>query len=221
MRLITRFVAFGAAMTIAFSAGAAMAQVVAGKDYRLVNPPQPVESRGKVEVIEFFWYGCPHCNNLQPSLAAWLRRKPADVDFRRVPAVFQDSWIPLTKAYYAIEAMGLVDKLHHEVFAAIHKQKIRLQDPKVLADWVAQRGVDRQKFLDTYNSFAVQSRAQRAIDITRNYDIPGTPALVVDGKYLTAPSMTLNPDNSINYERYFRVLDEVIALARKSGAASK
>jgi thiol:disulfide interchange protein DsbA len=216
MRLIMRFLAFGAVAAFVFSAGAAMAQLVAGKDYRLVNPSQPVESGAKTEVIEFFWYGCPHCNNLQSPLNAWLKRKPSDVEFRRVPAVFQDSWIPLTKAYYAIEAMGLVDKLHHDVFAAIHKQKIRLQDPKVLADWMAQHGVDRQKFMDTYNSFAVQSRAQRSIDITRNYDIPGTPALVVDGKYLTAPSMTLNPDNSINYERYFRVLDEVIALARKS-----
>jgi thiol:disulfide interchange protein DsbA len=199
--------------------GTAMAQVVTGKDYRLINPPQPVASGAKIEVLEFFWYGCPHCNNLQPPLSAWLKRKPADVDFKRVPAVFQDSWVPLTKAYFTIEALGLIDKLHHDVFAAVHDQKLRLQDPNVLFDWVGKRGVDRQKFADTYNSFAVQSRAQRAKDMTANYDIPGTPALVVDGKYLTAPSLTLNPDNSINYERYFRVLDEVIALARKGRGA--
>ncbi|OGA40878.1 MAG: hypothetical protein A3G24_11630 [Betaproteobacteria bacterium RIFCSPLOWO2_12_FULL_62_13] len=216
MQIFRRFFPLATALAFFLFTGVATAQLVVGKDYRLINPPQPVDNRGKVEVVEFFWYGCPHCSNLQPPLKAWLKRKPADVEFKRLPAVFQDSWVPLTKAYYAIEAMGLVDKLHHDVFAAIHEKKLRLQDPKVLFDWVAKQGIDRQKFMDTYNSFAVQTRARRSIDITRNYDIPGTPALVVDGKYLTAPSMTLNPDNSINYERYFRVLDEVISLARKS-----
>lgn len=216
MQLFNRFLPLATALAFIFSTSLVAAQLVASRDYRPVNPPQPTDSGAKIEVLEFFWYGCPHCSNLQPTLRAWLKRKPADVEFKRVPAVFQDSWVPLTKAYLAIEAMGLVDKLHHDVFAAIHEKNIRLQDPKVLFDWVAQQGVDRQKFIDTYNSFAVQTRAQRSIDMTRNYDIPGTPALVIDGKYLTAPSMTLNPDNSVNYERYFRVLDEVVALARKS-----
>lgn len=206
------------ALCLLLVAGMPRAEIVAGRDYRTINPPQPVASGAKVEVIEFFWYGCPHCNNLQGPLHAWLKRKPEDVEFRRVPAVFQDSWVPLTKAYYTLEALGLVDKLHLEVFHAIHTQKVRLQDPKVLFDWVAKHGVDRQKFMETYNSFAVESRTRRSIEMTRNYDIPGTPALVVDGRYLTAPSMTLNPDNSINYERYFRVLDEVIALARRTRA---
>ena len=216
MQFFKRFLPLVAALAFLSPAGAAAAQAVAGKDYRLINPPQPTDSGPKIELLEFFWYGCPHCNNLQPPLGAWLKRKPADVEFRLVPAVFQDSWVPLTKAYLTIEAMGLVDKLHHDVFSAIHDQKIRLQDTKVLFDWVAKQGVDRQKFIDTYNSFAVQSRAQRSVDMTRNYDIPGTPALVVDGRYLTAPSMTLNPDNSINYERFFRVVDELLALARKN-----
>jgi thiol:disulfide interchange protein DsbA len=216
MQLFKRFIPLVAALAFIFAAGGAAAQAVAGKDYRLINPPQPTDSGRKIELLEFFWYGCPHCNNLQPPLSVWLKRKPADVEFKRVPAVFQDSWMPLTKAYLTIEAMGLVDKLHHDVFSAIHEQKIRLQDTKVLFDWVAKHGVDRQKFIDTYNSFAVQSRAQRSVDMTRNYDIPGTPALAIDGRYLTAPSMTLNPDNSINYERFFRVVDELVALARKS-----
>ena len=216
MPLFKRFIPRVVALTFVFAAGVAAAQAVPGKDYRVINPPQPTDSGRKIEVLEFFWYGCPHCNNLQPPLSAWLKRKPADVEFKRVPAVFQDSWIPLTKAYLTIEAMGLVDKLHHDVFSAIHEQKIRLQDTKVLFDWVAKHGVDRQKFIDTYNSFAVQSRAQRSVDMTRNYDIPGTPALAIDGRYLTAPSMTLNPDNSIDYERFFRVVDELVALARKN-----
>jgi thiol:disulfide interchange protein DsbA len=210
------FTSIALALILGACSAFAMAQAVAGRDYRMLGSPQPAAGGSRIEVLEFFWYGCPHCNNLQAPLGAWLKRKPADVDFKRAPAIFQDSWVPLTKAYFAIEAMGLVDRLHHDVFSAIHEKKIRLQEPKVLFDWVASQGVDRQKFMDTYNSFAVQSRTQRAREITANYDIPGTPAVVVDGKYLTAPSLTLNPDNSINYDRYFKVLDDVIALARKT-----
>lgn len=217
MRLIPRFIAYAAAAVfLSGLAGGAAAQLVAGRDYRPISPPQPTDSGAKVEVLEFFWYGCPHCNTLQPALRAWLKRKPADVDFKRVPAVFQDSWVPLTKAFYSIDAMGLTEKLHHDVFAAIHEQKARLQEPKVLFDWVASKGVDKQKFIDTYNSFAVQGRAQRSVDMTRNYDIPGTPALAIDGKYLTAPSMTLKTDRSIDYDRFFQVVDQLIALARKN-----
>ena len=206
------------AWLLAFAAGAASAQISAGKDYRRIDPLQPADSGKKVEVLEFFWYGCPHCNNLQPSLHAWLKRKPADVEFRRVPAVFDQSWVPLAWTYYALDAMGVEERLHDDVYAAIHQQKIRLSDEKVLFDWVAKRGVDRQKFIDTYRSFGVKSRGARSIEMTRNYDIPGTPALTVDGKYLVAPSMTLRPDRTIDYDRFFRVLDQVIAMARKERA---
>jgi thiol:disulfide interchange protein DsbA len=218
MRLFTRFTTFAAVavLMLGLATGAA-AQLVVGKDYRLINPPQPTDSGKKVEVLEFFWYGCPHCYDLQPSLTAWLKHKPADVEFKHVPAIFQDSWAPLAKAFYTIDAMGLTAKLHQDVFTAIHAKKIPLQDPKVLFDWVAGKGVDKKKFMDTYNSFAVDARAQRSVDLTRNYDIPGTPALVVDGKYLTAPSRFLTPDGrQIDYDRFFRALDELIALARKS-----
>lgn len=197
---------------------AAGAQITLGKDYRAINPPQPTESGKRVEVLEFFWYGCPHCNNLQPSLRAWLKKKPADVDFRRVPAVFDNSWIPLTLAYYALDALGEVDRLHDAVFAAIHQQKLQLSDPNVLFDWVAQHGIDRKKFADTYHSFGVKSRGMRSIDMTKAYDIPGTPALAVDGKYLVAPQWTLKPNHSVDYERFLQVLDQVIAKARKERA---
>jgi thiol:disulfide interchange protein DsbA len=207
------------AAIVLLAAGTASAQLVPGKDYQLVKPPQPIESGNKVEVIEFFWYGCPHCYALQPSLQSWLKRKPADVDFKRQPAVFQESWLPGAQLYYTLEAMGLLEKLHHDVFTAIHEQKARLVDGKAMADWIATKGVDRQKFNDTFNSFSVQSRAKRAVEVTRAYDIPGTPALVIDGRYLTAPSMVLKSDNSIDYDRYFKVVDQVIALARKNHTA--
>jgi len=198
------------------AAPVASAQFVAGRDYLLINPPQPTTTGGKVEVLEFFWYGCPHCDALQAPLSGWLKNKPADVEFRRTPAVLGQSWIPLTQAFFTLEAMGLTEKLHHDVFAAIHNDKIKLQDPKTLFDWVAKRGVDRKQFMDTYNSFGVRSRVQRAIDMTRNYDIPGTPAIVVDGRYLTAPHLGLARGDVLSYERYFKIVDHVIALARKA-----
>ena len=208
-----------AALLIALAAGTAFAaEPVAGRDYRVINPPQPAESGKKVEVLEFFWYGCPHCNALQPSLKNWLKQKPADVEFKRVPALLADSWVPLTRAYYALDVTGSLDKLHHEVFSAIHEKNLRLQDPKVLFDWVAQNGVDRQQFADAYGSFGVQSRTRRSLEMTRNYDVTGTPSVTVDGKYVLAPSMTLKPDRSVDYERFFEVLDQVIAMARKQRA---
>jgi len=226
MNLIKTIFAF-AVLCFALS-GTAAAQLVEGEHYELVKPPQPTESGKKVEVVEFFWYACPHCNNLQPSLRAWLKRKPADVEFRRIPAVLQDSWLQLARTYYAIEAMGLVDKLHHDLFAAIHDQRILdpkglARDPKPLFDWVASKGVDRQKFMDTYNSFAVSNRTQRAVEFTRNYDVPYTPVLVVNGRYLTSPSMkgNNNAGGTLNYDKFFQNLDQLIALARAKPAATK
>lgn len=197
----------------------ASAQAVLGRDYRMLDRPQPVSSGKNVEVIEFFYYGCSHCNNLQGPLDAWLKRKPADVQFKRQPVVFDDSQLPLTRAYYALEAMNLTDKLHQQVFAAIHAQNLRLNHPPTLFDWIATKGVDRQKFSDTYNSFSVSARANGAKDLTRRYDISGTPTVIVDGRYVTAPSMVLTPKNEIDFVRYFQVLDQVIALARKTRTA--
>jgi len=206
-------------LALSLSTGA-WAQLVPGKDYQLINPAQPTASGAKVEVIEFFYYGCPGCNSLQPSLRAWLKKKPADVEFRRAPAVFQDAWLPLTTAYHAFDAMGLVDKLHYELFSAIHDQrsleiKALLRDQKPLFDWVAKQGVDRQKFIDVYNSFGVRSRTNRSIELPGHYHVTSTPTLVVDGKYLTTPAM------AGSYERYMDVLDQVIAMARKERAAKK
>jgi thiol:disulfide interchange protein DsbA len=206
-------------LLILFVSRIAAGQVVGGRDYRVLDRPQPTASGKNIEVIEFFYYGCPHCSNLQGPLEAWLKRKPADVEFRRQPVVFDDAQLPLTRTYYALEAMGLTDKLHQQVFAAIHGQNQRLNNTKALFDWVAAKGVDRQKFADTFNSFAVSARTNGAKEITRRFDISGTPAIVVDGRYLTAPSMTLKGNNEVDFVRYFQVLDGVIALARKSRGA--
>lgn len=204
-------------------ASVVFAQPLAGKDYQVIKP-QPTGTN-KIQVTEFFWYGCPHCNNLQPSLHAWMKRLPPDVELKRQPAAFSDSWVQLARTYYTIEAMGLVDKLHGEVFAAIHAQnkldpRALLKDQKPLFDWVASKGVDRQKFIDTYNSFSVASKSQRTKDITAAHDISGTPALVVDGRYLMSPGNFVS-GNSIDYARFFSTVDQVIAMARASRKGGK
>ena len=202
------------------------AQIMAGKDYQVINPPQPTDSGDKIQVTEFFWYGCPHCNNLQPALHAWLKKLPPDAEFKRQPAAFNDTWVQGARTYYTIEAMGLVDKLHGEVFAAIHVQnkldpKVLFKDQKPLFDWVAAQGVDRQKFVDTYNSFTVASKAQRTKDITLAHDISGTPALVVDGRFLMSPGSYQRSDGNIDYGRFFNAVDQVIAMARASRKTGK
>lgn len=200
-------------------AGQALAQApVLGREYRVIEQ-QPTDTGNKIEVLEFFWYACPHCFHLQSSLKAWVAKKPADVEFRRAPAILSDNWMPLARMYFALDALGQVERLHHDVFVAIHDQKVRMNDPKVMADWVAGKGVDRQKFLDAYNSFAVQNRTRRAADMTRDYDLQGTPTLVINGRYVAAPSVVLNPDGSINYPRYWQIVDQLIAQARKDKAA--
>ena len=223
MNLIKRLGYLVALLALLAAGSGGAQQPVVGRDYTLINPPQPTDSGKKIEVLEFFWYGCIHCYHLEAPLKAWLKRKPADVEYRFVPAVFDPSWLPLTRTFYALDAMGLAGKYHDDIFHAIHRdrQKALVADPRVIADWLAGKGVDKQKFLDTYNSFAVNGRAQRSADMTRSYDIPGTPALVVDGRYLTGPSMTINPDNSVNYERFFQVLEQLIAQARKDRGGKK
>lgn len=216
MNLLKRL-GYLAALLVLLAAGGSAAQPVIGRDYQLINPPRPTGSDKKIEVLEFFWYGCIHCYHLEPSLNAWLKRKSADVEFRYVPAVFDSSWLPLTRTFYTLDAMGVVATYHEDIFHAIHRdgQRALVIDPRAMADWLGGKGIDKQKYLDTYNSFEVNSRTQRAADITNRYGVSGTPALVVDGKYLTGPSMTVNRDNSIDYERFFQVLDQLIAQARK------
>ena len=216
MNLVKRAGCLAALLTL-LGVGSALAQpLVVGRDYTLINPPQPTTSGNKIEVLEFFWYGCIHCYHLESPLKAWLKRKPADVEFRYVPAAFNSSWLPLARAFYALEAMGVAANYHDDIFSAIHRnnQKALINDPRAMADWLGGKGLDKQKFLDTYNSFAVNGRAQRTTDVTRSYDIPGTPALVVNGRYLTGPSMMVGSDNNISYERFFQVLDQLIAQAR-------
>jgi len=151
--------------------------------YTELKPPQQTPAGGKIDVIEFFWYGCIHCYNLEPALEGWLKKLPPDAQFRRVPAVFNPRWEHDARIFYAFEALGLTDKLHRPFFDAIHRDRLRSDDPKALAQWLQKQGVDAQKFTEVMKSFSVHSKTQRAKLMTAGYRIDGTPAMAVDGRY--------------------------------------
>ena len=157
----------------------------AQNNYTELKTPQPVEAQGgKIDVVEFFWYGCIHCYNLEPALESWLKKLPPDVQFRRVPAVFNPRWGHDAAIFYTFEAMGLLDKLHRPLFDAIHRGGLRTDNPQALDQWLQKQGVDAKKFNETMKSFAVQSKTRRAIQLTTGYAIEGTPALAVQGRYV-------------------------------------
>jgi protein dithiol oxidoreductase (disulfide-forming) len=184
----------------------AQAEVVAGKDYKVMNSPMPTSSGKKVEVLEFFFYGCPHCYHLHPYISAWEKKMPKDVVLEYVPVIFNDSWEPMAHTYYALEAMGKIKDLHDALFEAWNVQNIDLSDESRITEFVAKHGVDRSKFDAGYNSFAVSSKIARSNQLVQSYGIRGTPTIAVDGKYIITG---LQPQETI------RVLDEVVALARK------
>jgi thiol:disulfide interchange protein DsbA len=179
-------------LTLFFLSGIVVAQgqkIEEGFDYRILPIAQPLESKGKVEVIEFFWYGCPHCYDFEPELMSWVKRQPKDVAFRRVPVAFRDDFMPHSQLFYALEAMGKGDALNEKVMYAMHKENKRLLTESEIADWVASQGIDRNTFLASYRSFAVISKARTAKQLTEAYRIDGVPTIVMQGKYVTSPSI--------------------------------
>ncbi len=170
-------------------ASAQSGKIEEGFDYRTLPISQPVETKGKVEVIEFFWYGCPHCYDFEPELSAWVKRQPKDVVFRRVPVAFRDDFMPHNQLFYALESLGKGDALNEKVMAAIHKDNKRLLTENEIADWVASQGIDRNTFLATYRSFAVVSKARAAKQLADAYRIDGVPTIVMQGRYVTSPSI--------------------------------
>jgi protein dithiol oxidoreductase (disulfide-forming) len=186
--------------------GAAFAAAEMGKDYSLLNPPQPSDSK-KIEVLEFFFYGCSHCFHLHPLLSKWEQTMPKDVELTFVPTIFRDSWEPMARTFYALESLGQQQQLHDALYKAWNVDNNQLFEEEKIRDFVSSHGVDGAKFSAAYNSFSMQSKVARAKQMIRSYSINGTPTLVVDGKYVIEG---LQPEDTI------RVLKEVIAIARKT-----
>ena len=179
-----------------------------GIEYRSVKPTAPVDApAGKVEVIEFFWYGCPHCNALEPAVKEWSKRLAPDVAFRKVHVPWQVQ--AHQQLYYTLETMGRADALDEQVFAAIHRDRNRLDTPEAMADLLAKHGVDRKQFTDTYQSFAVRTRMRKASAVAEAYGLDGVPAFGVNGKWFTSPSMAGGNAQAL------RVLEQLIERERK------
>ena len=163
---------------------------VAGTDYQVLEARAPVEApAGKIEVVEFFWYSCSHCNAFEPTLGDWIKKLPKDVAFRRVPVAFNETFVPQQKLFYTLESLGLLDKLHAKVFAAIHVEKLNLSKAEAIVEWVGKNGVDQAKFLAQYNSFGVVTKAQKGSQLQKAYNVEGVPALGVAGQFYTDGSM--------------------------------
>ena len=182
----------------------------AGTDFLVLDKPAPVEApAGKVEVVEFFWYSCPHCNSFEPALDEWIKKAPKDVVVRRVPIAFRADFEPQQRLYYVLEAMNKVDELHKKVFYAIHVEKQMLNTPDLIAAWAEKQGLNKVKFLETYNSFSVATKARKATQLQDAYKIDGVPALGIAGRYFTSGSMAQT------MARALLVTDYLIAQVRK------
>jgi protein dithiol oxidoreductase (disulfide-forming) len=205
---------------VATSAVAAMAAPVAraqgartykeGADYLSLEKRASTEAgAGKIEVVEFFWYSCPHCNQFEPTLEAWIKKLPKDVVMRRAPVAFRPDFEPQQRLYFAIEAMDMVDKLHAKVFYAIHVEKQQLNTPSAIFAWVEKQGVDKAKFEATFNSFSVATKSRKATQLQNEFQVDGVPALGIAGRFYTSGSMAQT------MARALEVTDYLVAEVRK------
>ena len=186
-----------------------------GVDYLTLDKPAATESAGKIEVVEFFWYSCPHCNRFEPQLEEWAKKMPKDVVLRRAPVAFRPDFEPQQRLYFVLEAMNKVEELHRKVFYAIHVEKQALNSQPLIADWIEKQGVDKAKFTEAYNSFPVATKARKASLLQDAYKVDGVPALGVAGKYYTSGSLAQT------MERALIVTDHLLGLVRASMPAAK
>jgi protein dithiol oxidoreductase (disulfide-forming) len=202
-----------ALLALALAAGSipAQAQTVPqlGRDYIRLDPPRPVSSGDKIEVIEFFYYGCPICYELEPTLARWFFNSPDSVVLRRVPALSSENWDNFAKLFYTLEAVGQLARLHWPVYDNFHFDGVKLNEEAVAVAWAGKNGIDKEKFLNTYRSAEIQAKLAVARQMVQNYEIKGVPSIVIDGKFLTSARM------AGGIRELVQVLDQLVELARK------
>lgn len=201
----------GVALGLSSTAQAQGAAPTEGRDFVRLNTPVAVPAGGKIDVIEFFSYGCPHCYSFEPMLEQWVKRLPPDVAFRRVPASFNPTFEGYAKLFYALEAVGQIEALHKRVFAAIHVQRQRLDKEADIAAFVSANGGDGAKVVEAYKSFGVATKLRQAKQATDAYKIDGVPALGIHGRWFTSGSLANGNDKAL------AVADHLIQVARKPG----
>ena len=190
--------------------------LLAGHNYELVTPAQPTQSGDKVEVLEIFWYGCPHCYHFEPDLHAWIENKADDVEFRRMPGVFRQNWVPHAKAFYTAQKLGVLDKIHTPLFDAMHQDGRKISSDEAILDFVDELDeVDGDAFRKAYNAFSVESKVKQAMRLSRAYGIRGVPAIIVNGKYWTSGSLVGS------YPKLLKVVDALVDKERKKVAEIK
>lgn len=194
---------------LTLSAAAQTPAPTEGAQYSRLQPAVPIQSGGKVEVLEFFSYACPHCSAFEPTLEAWVKTLPADVSFRRIPVSFLANAEGFQRLYFTLETLGKVDAIHRKVFAAVHVDRVRLDKPADMAELAARNGIDSAKFLDVYNSFSVANSVTKAKRLVSEYRLESVPALAVQGKYMTSPSQAGSAENTLATANY------LIAQSRK------
>ena len=200
-------------LVVLLAAGFAQAQPKAGAEYQELSSPLAADAPGKIEVIEFFWYGCPHCYVFEPVLGPWTKKLPKDTQFRRIPAIFNDVWGQGARAYYALEAIGEAERLHKPLFDAVHLEtKLDVANEAALTDWLGKHGADTKKFAAAYRSFSVEGKVKRAIQLTQAYKIDGVPSMAVNGKYVVSAGAVASR------EQLLAVADYLIERSRNEGA---
>ena len=213
MRNLILSAALVSASLFGMSAQAADVPLVAGETYVELSNPVPVAQPGKIEVVELFWYGCPHCYSFEPVINPWAEKLPADVHFVRIPAMFGGPWDAHGQMFLTLEAMGVENKVHSAVFNAIQKDRKPLTKPEEMAEFLATQGVDKDKFLATFNSFAIKGQISKAKELAKKYEVSGVPTMIVDGKYRFDLGTAGGPEEALN------VADQLIAKERAAKAA--
>ena len=213
MRNLILSAALVSATLFGMTAHAADVPLEAGKTYIELSNAVPVAVPGKIEVVELFWYGCPHCYAFEPVVNPWAEKLPSDVNFVRLPAMFGGPWDAHGQMFLTLEAMGVEHKVHAAVFNAIQKEGKRLTDKAEMAEFLATQGVDKEKFLQTFDSFAIKGQIAKAKDLAKKYEISGVPTMVVDGKYRFDLGTAGGPEQALN------VADQLIAKERAAKTA--
>lgn len=227
MRLFRHTLAAISFGLLAISAGASPANPQNGSDYLTLEKAQPTDAGKKIEVIEFFWYNCPHCAAFDPSLSAWVKKQGDKIVFKQVPVAFNESFIPQQKLFYALEAMGKTAEMTPKIFHAIHVDRQRVDTDKTILEFIVKQGIDQQKFLDLYNSFGMQTKTRRASQLQEAFKLDGVPTVAIDGRYLTSPamasaSMAGQPETMLQVAA-LQVMDHLLtkAIAAKETSADK
>ena len=185
-----------------------------GEQYKALAQPQATASADKIEVVELFWYGCPHCYYLEPVIGNWLKNKPDDVEFVRMPAIVGPPWELLAKAYYTAEFLGVMDTVHYALFDAIHKDKKKVVDEAAVQAIFEAQGVSAEDFRNTFNSFAVAVKVNNARMMTKRYAISGVPTIIINGKYNTSGSLAGSNENIL------KVVDYLVEQERQAATAA-